>query len=359
MTTNWTLDEKFIAEVIKRGYTLLEDDRLPKSKRKSIKTDLDTFIRFQNGDFENKSGIIPKPPRNIDKLKNYILKRMKAQYDELGEELILWTMDLYFEKIFEIRGRCQKTKLTIDEQKEITLENYDKNSKLHLKIARPILSDDIIRQVQNVPYLDSSSYCYYDEITTLPFIIVDAMQAPWILNHETEHAVEEIKKISGTKYYSELGPILFELLFNDILYKNQGFLNKGDYSDRMIDTEETLVRLVRYFDVMLTFKQHNFEVPTDLFLREFSDVCDLDTEEGLKDFLREEIAPADIVDDMTYMYSYLKAIELREKHNPNEDFSYAITPHIKSKKINFTPSENSFEIYRNFTREMQEKTHSK
>ena len=83
----------------------------------------------------------------------------------------------------------------------------------------------------------------------------------------------------------------------------------------MIDTEETLVRLVRYFDVMLTFKQHNFEVPTDLFLREFSDVCDLDTEEGLKDFLREEIAPADIVDDMTYMYSYLKAIELREKHN--------------------------------------------
>lgn len=359
MATNWTFDKNFISEVIKRGYVLLEDDRLSKSKRKSIKTDIETFTRFQNDDFDNKSGIIPRPPKNIEKLKNYILKRMKAQYNELGEELILWTMDLYFEKIFEIRGRCQKTRLSIDEQSELTLENYSKNSKLHLKTARPILSDDIIRQVQNDPFLNTYSYCYYDEITTLPFIVVDADQAPWILNHETEHAVEEMRKIAGTRYFSELGPILFELLFNDTLYKNQGFLNKGDYSDRMIDTEETLTRLVRYFDVMLTFKQHNFEVPTDLFLREFADVCDLDTEEGLKEFLREEIAPADIVDDMAYMYSYLKAIELREKHNPNEDISYAVTPLIKSKKLHFTPSEQSFEIYRNFTKEMQEKTCSK
>lgn len=359
MTTNWTIDQKFIEEVIKRGYTLLEDGRLTKARRKSIKTDIDTFIRFQNGDFENKSGIIPRPPRNIEKLKNYILKRMKTQYDELGEELILWTMDLYFEKIFEISGRCIKTKLSIDEQKDLTLENYDQNSKLHSKTARPILSDDIIRQVQNVPYLDSSSYCYYDEITTLPFIIVDSTQEPWILNHETEHAVEELKKLQGTKYYSELGPIVFELLFNDILYKNQGFLNKGDYSDRILDTEETLAKLVRYFDVMLTFKQHNFQVPTDVFLQEFADVCDLDTEEGLKDFLREEIAPADIVDEMTYMYSYLKAIELREKHKPSEDIAYAVTPLVKSKKLHFAPTENAFEIYRNFTTEMQEKTRSK
>ena len=38
MTTNWTIDQKFIEEVIKRGYTLLEDGRLTKSRRKSIKT---------------------------------------------------------------------------------------------------------------------------------------------------------------------------------------------------------------------------------------------------------------------------------------------------------------------------------
>ena len=359
MTTNWTFDQNFITEVIKRGYTLLDDDKLPKSKRKSIQTDIATFTRFQNEDFDNKSGIIPRPPKNIEKLKNYILKRMQKQYNELGEELILWTMDLYFEKIFEIRGRCAQTQLSIDEQSELTLENYSKNSKLFYKTAKSILSDEIIRQVQNDPLLNTSSYCYYDEITGLPYLIIDNTQAPWILNHETEHAVEEIKKISGTRYYSELGPILFELLFNDTLYKNQGFLNKGDYSDRMVDTEETLTRLVRYFDVMLTFKHKNFQVPTDLFLREFSDVCDLDTEEGLRDFLREEIAPADIVDDMAYMYSYLKAIELRERHNPNEDYSYAITPFVKAKKLNFTPSEKSFEIYRNFTKEMQEKTKQK
>lgn len=357
MTTNWSFDPKFIEMVIKKGYVLLEDPKMPKSKKKNIRTDIATFKRFLSGDFENKSEIIANPPQDIERLKSYILTRMAKQYKTLGEELIIWTMDLCYEEIFKIRGQGRKTTLSLDEQVELTMENYQEHSPHIFRHARPILKDDVIHLVQEVPNLEGSSYCYHDEITDLPYLIINPNQAPWVVNHETEHAIEEFRRIIPHKFYSELGPILFETLFNDMLYKQQGFLNKGDYSDRIKDTEEQLLMLFHYFDIMLVFAGMNFQVPTDVFLQEFQEICEDETETGLKNFLREEIAPADIVDEMSYLYSYLKAIELREGiHKLKQDCTYTLDPYIKTKKFDFTPRKESFAIYRRFTEEMQSKT---
>lgn len=356
MTTKWSFDQQFIKDVIDKGYVLLEDPKLTKSKKKNIRIDINKFQNFLRGEFE----ITPSTqnlPHNIEQLKRVILKKMQDQYKTLGPELILWTMDLCYQEIFKQQGRKTKTKLSIDDQAELTLENYRTNAKDFSQTAEQILSPSIIRQVQEVPDLEDTSYCYFDEITELPFLIVNPKQAPWALNHETEHAVEELKKLEAHRYFHELGPILLELLFNDTLYKNQGFLRKGDYADRIEDSEETLRKLYRYFDVMLMFSQTNFQVPTDVFLEEFGNLCYASDEEGVIDFIREEVDPSEMVDEMAYLYSYLRAIELREQiQDGKQDTVQLLEQHLLSKKFTFKPTEETFATYKRFTKEMKEKT---
>lgn len=356
MTTKWSFDQQFIKDVIDKGYVLLEDPKLTKSKKKNIRIDINKFQSFLRGDYE----ITPSDqrlPHNVEQLKRVMLKKMQEQYKTLGEDLILWTMDLCYNEIFTSPRKSRKTRLSIDDQADLTLENYATNAPGYRQTAEQILSPAIIRQVQEVPDLEDTSYCYYDEITELPFLIVNPKQAPWALNHETQHAVEELKKLEANRYFHELGPILLELLFNDTLYKNQGFLNKGDYSDRIEDSEETIRRLYRYFDIMLTFAQTNFQVPADVFLDEFSNICYASSEEGIVDFIREEVEPSEIVDEMAYLYSYLRAIELREQiHDKKQDCIQLLEPHLTSKRFVFKPTEESFATYRRFTQEMKSKT---
>lgn len=358
--SKWMFDQKFLTDVIEKGYVLLDNPHIPKTKKKNIRTDIATFNGFLMGDYENREIQITKPPRDVEKLKKYILKRMQEQYNNLGEETILWTMDLYFEDIFKDIRRGRKTMLSLDEQSELTIENYSDNSKRLLATAKSILSDEIIKQIQCAPNIRTSSYCYYDEITDLPYLIVNPNQAPWVLNHETEHAIEEIRKLVPNANFSELGPIFFELLFNDTLYKNQGFINIGDYNMRMFDTKESLIKLFHYFDIMMDFKNANFEVPTDMFIDSFRELCQSDEDEDVIDFIREEIASTEITEDMSYLYSYLKAIELREKQqDKKEDCAYILDPYIKTKKFKFQPTEELFKTYKRFTTEMKEKTKSK
>lgn len=355
--SKWMFDQKFLSDVIDKGYVLLDNPHISKAKKKNIRTDIATFKRFLSEDYENKSEQITKPPKDIERLKQYVLKRMQEQYKNIGEETILWTMDLYFEDVFKDIERGRKTILTLDEQAELTLENYSNNSRRLLPTAKSILSDEIIKQIQYAPNLKSSSYCYFDEITDLPYLIVNSNQSPWVLNHETEHAIEEIRKLIPNIAFSELGPIFFELLFNDILYKNQGYINIGDYNTRMFDSKESIMKLFHYFDIMMDFKNLNFEVSTDVFLDSFRELCQSDEDEDVINFIREEIATTDITEDMSYLYSYLKAIELREKsQEKKEDCAYILDPYIKTKKFKFQPTEESFKTYKRFTTEMQEKT---
>ena len=360
MVSKWQLDKKFMEDVISKGYVLLDDSKLSKTTKKDIRTDIKTFNRFLEGDFEYKPTIVTKPPHDIEKLKTYILRRMENQYHNLGEEIILWTMDLYCEEIFKPKGRNEKTFLTLDEQVDTTIETYSDHSKSFLKIAKLILSNDIIKQIQEVSGMKKTSYCYYDEITGLPYLILNPKEAPWITTHETQHAVEEIRKLEGHRFFSELGPIFMELLMNDTLYKNQGFLNVGDFKDRMLDTKEQLLTMFNYFDIMLSFACMNFDVPTDVFIKEFQEVCEEEDEETLIKLLREEIVPTDIEEDMSYLYSYLNAIELREQvQSTNQDCAYILEPYLKTRKFAFTPSKEKFDIYRRFNEEMTSKVKTK
>lgn len=60
---------------------------------------------------------------------------------------------------------------------------------------------------------------------------------------------------------------------------------------------------------------------------------------------------------MTYLYSYLKALELREEAlSSKQDVAYILEPHLKSKKLTFTPDKEKFKVYKRFQEEMYSKT---
>ena len=96
------------------------------------------------------------------------------------------------------------------------------------------------------------------------------------------------------------------------------------------------------------------------FIKEFQEVCEEDDEETLIKLLREEIVPTDIEEDMSYLYSYLNAIELREQvQSTNQDCAYILEPYLKTRKFAFTPSKEKFDIYRRFNEEMTSKVKTK
>lgn len=353
---NWQLDKKNIEQIIRQGYILLEQPGISHRRRNDIITDINTFNCFLDDNYENQTEFIPKPPKEIERLKKYTLSRMQEQYQNIGPALINWLMDLYNTDIFQFENSEQKTSLEIDEQAELTLENYSQNSKKSYKPALTLIRDTKTPQIQQVTSLYSSSYCYHNSITNKPYLIINPTTDPWIFNHETEHAVETITQKYINPIYSELGPILLELLFNDTLYKHQGFLNKGDYSERLTESRYELNSLYIYLYAMQSFAKSSFNITTDQFKQTFMDITGLG-EDKIVSYIREEAIPSDKEEDINYLLSYLKAIELREKTiEEKADCTDTLTSYLNSKILNFTPTDDKFNIYRRYISEMKSKT---
>ena len=80
-------------------------------------------------------------------------------------------------------------------------------------------------------------------------------------------------------------------------------------------------------------------------------------EEKIISYIREEAIPSEKEEDMNYLLSYLKAIELREKTLEEKvDCSDTLTNYLNSKVLKFTPADDKFNIYRRYISEMKSKT---
>lgn len=356
---NWQFDKKNLEQIIRQGYILLENPEISRNQRNDIITDINTFTSFLYDEYENQTEFIPKPPKDIERLKRYTLSRMKKQYQSLGTSLINWIMDLYNTDIFQFENAEQKNNMGIDEQAELTLENYSKNSKKTYKPALKLIKNTKTPQIQQVLSLYSSSYCYHNSITNKPYLIINPTTDPWIFNHEVEHAVETTTQKYIHPLYPELGPIFFELLFNDILYNHQGFLNKGDYSERITECRYELNSLYRYLYAMQVFAKDSFVVSTEKFKQTFMEITGI-SEENICTYIREEAVPSDKEEDLQYLLAYLKGIELRERaRSKKEDCSDLLSTYLNSQTLNFTPTPEKFNIYKAYVNEMKSKTKTK
>ena len=342
----WSFDKEYLRMVIEEGRKMLENKDLSRRARQSIKVDIETFSRFVDNDFELKdySSYDFSTPNNIDKLRDCILFRMKKQYDILGEDLIKFVIDLSDSGIFyESRGISEITKLSMEEQVELIIKNYERNIPKFVNPAKEIMIDDKIRQIQVIDSDDS--YCHYDYITKKSYILVNMMDAPCIFNHEVEHAIEEYYNYHTNTLYDELGAILNEMLFNEEVYKMNGYLYEGDYDFRLDEANYLLKSVHNYFKIMLLFAGKNFNISTDELIDTF--VKYEDTSKMLVlEYLREDIATNWMLGNIGYLVSFLKALELRELFiNNSKDSFYILEHYLKNKKFAFRKPKDGFMLY--------------
>ena len=77
----------------------------------------------------------------------------------------------------------------------------------------------------------------------------------------------------------------------------------------------------------------------------------------VKEYLKDEILDADgITKGMKYLYSFLKAIEIREKSKIiKDDVLNLFDGYIYDKRFNFNPQYDSFKVYKNYVEEMNKR----
>lgn len=360
MTNKWNLSKEYLTHCINKGIILLDNRYLSKENQEEIKEDISNFKRFLSGNYEDYLTPI-QHYNSTEQIKKSILNKMKKHYYLFGEYLINWIINLNKANIFDVPYSCDQTEFSIDTQIEFTLKNYEKHSKYFLKYAKKILTASPGHTIQLIKDLETTSYCYYPNklITTEPIIFIDPTECFWTLNHEIQHGIEYILNINPYDIYQELGPILFELLYTDLIYKEEGFIYGGDYQDRLDDIKYKLDSIYQYFTMIKIFAKTNFEVPTEKFKDFFLDQIEI-TNDSLTDFLHEQILGNGIDLDIRYVFSFLKAIELKNQIKKQDiDIAYVLEPYIRHNSFNFIPPKFGFQIYEEYTKEMHQKTRIK
>ena len=156
-------------------------------------------------------------------------------------------------------------------------------------------------------------------------------------------------------WYEELGAHYFEILFLDVLYDRQGYLLSSDYSLRVDGAKDLLDFLYEYLNCILIFARSNFDTSLDKFMEIIMDIYDVDLEEAI-DIMKEELVTTEQIETLDYLFSYLKAIELRERTFITKRTSDSILePYINSKRFKFYLPKD-IGIYERYIEEMKQKT---
>lgn len=347
----WQFNKDFLQETIDTGKRFLLDESLSRKERLEITSDIRRFQRFIDDDFE----IIKRKRRlSFENAKKNILKSMKKYYKVFGKDLRNWFIELAQSQIFSYDQDTPIMILSTDEMVIETLANYQTNAPIFYSCAKEILFNKKLNLIQEA-IIDSSSYCFYSDILRLPFIVIDQLDEAYVLNHEIEHGIEYFMGTPTHHLYSEFGPLYFESLFNDRLYPKHGRQAVGGALNRIKDTNEFLTVLSVYLYAMSVFAHHNFEVDDELFKQTFMDVTNLD-EDILLDFLNDEIVEIEITETLGYLFSFLKAVEVRDyKLRNNTEGNYMFNDILFSKKFKFKPPVDGFDPYIRFVEEAKQK----
>ena len=356
----FSFDKEDLRRNIELGKRKLQNNNLSRKMRQNIKIDIATFERFLKDDFEYKNDGCYEysTPSNIDKLRDFILVKMQKQYNMLGYDIIKFIIELSEMRIFEENlATSNATMLAMDEQIELLFKNYEKNSPKFLLPAKEIILDEKVHQIQIIE--DEDSYCHYDSISGRSYLLINNTDAPCIFNHEVEHAIEEYFKYHTNYIYDELGAILNEMLFNEEIFKYKGYLLEGDFDFRLDEFGYLLKSISEYFKVLLFFAGKNFNVSTNEMIQAFvgSGVV---SKKDIFEYLTEDIATNWVETQMGYLFSFLKALELRELFiNSNTDSFYILERYLKSKKFVFRKPKDGYMLYERYIDDVKTKTRKK
>lgn len=358
MKNKWEFDKEYIQYLLDRTQKLLKSGFISKTRRENLKKDELVFTSFLNDDFSLNVFENNYSEKDLEQLIQLTLKDMKLIYKIIGPQLMDWIIELDESRIFKGEESDDKTQLSIDEQAEMTLKNYEKNSKTLLSEAKNLLYDT--NQIQLVLDDEISSLCFNTEIINIPFIVVNPTEGPNILNHELQHGIEQILCYNQNYFYAELGSQFFELLFLDFLAEKNGYLKSGDFDFRFIDICQDLNSIAEFFLLTKEFVKKDFKVSSEEFMEKCESLLYIPRCE-LKNYLTEEILnDSGIKDVMRYVFSYLKAIELREKQLlSNEDALEMLDKYLKKRKFVFDINSDYINIYNKHVEEMYSRVRKK
>ena len=357
MDNIYQFDREYMIKAIWYIQSLLNKPNISNKVKRELRSNLNTLKNLYERNYEFYNDIHFKVPSDLEKLKRISLNKMRLVYKTLGIDLINWLLDLEEREIFNIDEKSIeiKTNLDLSNQAELTLENYSIHSKKYLSVAEPIILGEDIQVIEEVNNKEKSSEVFYIDFLQKSFIVIDSNQAPSILNHEIQHCVEDDLKYITHNMYEELGPHYIEMLFLDILYNRQGYLLSGDYGFRIYDAKELLDVLYGYLSCVIVFARNNFNVSLDTFLDTIMNIYGVNLEDAIK-IIKTELITTEYLEDMNYLFSYLKAIELRERTFITKRTGDSILePYINSNRFKFYPS-NDFSIYERYIEEMKQKT---
>lgn len=360
MKKDWEFDKNFVRSLLKRANELLDSSLISQQDKECLLIDKITFESFLNNNFSMLEEDNEYVNKNLEELINITLRYMEKFYYLIGPDLMDWIIELNKARIFpyfddelanDFINAPEISKMSMDEQAELTIKNYEKNSKILLPEVKKLIYNT--SQIQMVLDDEITSFCHYTEIIRLPFIIVNPNNGFHVLNHEVDHGLHYYLGNKFPHLYSELSPILNELLCIDFYVNDNGKLKLDDFSRRFEDANIFLEEMADFFTLIKEFSKKNFRISYG----EFVDACErliLVPEEALKDYLVEEILDdSGIEESMIYTLSYLKALELRQKLLIKKDDIMNILERFMSlKKFEFDINPNSYNIYNNYVDEM-------
>ena len=348
--SKWHFNKSLIEEAINTGQSFLLSPNLSKQDRLEITSDIKRFKLFLDGNFDN---YIRRRRQNMPYLKNNIISGMKNLEKILSPRLRRWLIDLAQDQIFTIDSETPIFTMSLDEAAKTTLKNYKMNASAMYNFAKTILEpkQGIIQEA----VLNTSSYCFYSDILQLPFIVVDPLDDAGCLNHELEHGIEYLMGTRPHFFYSEFGPIFFELLFCDESYKKYGKSSLAMHITRIKETEDYLNVLAVYFCAMKIFSLRNYDVSEQFFLETFEYFSNVEND-NLIDFLNDEFVNSQIIESITYVLSFLKAIQVRELANNGGNQSGAsFNDIVFSKKFKFKIPDSNYQLYEKYIEEIKQK----
>ena len=112
--------------------------------------------------------------------KNEYLSIMKKIYRQLDKNIINWIITLEKEHIFDYLFKTKKINLSIETQKEYTIKNYEKHSKIYLPIANKILSPYPTTQIQINEKLEEKIFEGYISVLEIDWIWTLSLHQKWI-----------------------------------------------------------------------------------------------------------------------------------------------------------------------------------
>lgn len=340
----WKFNQEEISNYINIYEKLLTKKYLGQTIKEIINEELLILKCFQNKNYD----IENFNEETFHQLKLNTLTEMKEIYYLLQENFIDWLIELDKTKIFNQNFDFCEVFVSIENQFEYTLKNYELHSKKLLPYAKELLYDKV-SQIQLINDPDFYSYSQYLQMIKKNFLVINPKECGYLLNHEVQHYIEQKLNLSKNIIYSELGSIYFELLFTDEYYEQENKFLKSRVEEANYDLEE----IVEYLNIIKAFKNYNFEISDEHFKEVIIEYKKLIPEE-IEDFLLFE--NKNMVEYFIYFISFLKAVELREKSSINIDSLDVLNPYLKSKKFIFEPSSSLFKLYENYVDDVKQKT---